>query len=87
VQGVGVIGIRCKRLPAAELSLELSSGLHMGKAGLVERRRVAYVRLVRCLGATGGRSFANGCFLGCSGGCPTLATIHWRISNHWRISK
>jgi len=80
VQRVGVLGIRCKRSAAAELSLELPSGLHMGKTGCVERSRVAYIRLVRCLGATGGRAFANGCILGCSGGGPTFAAIHWRIS-------
>jgi len=59
VQCVCVMGIRCMRLLAAELSIEVSSGMHMGKAGLVECYRVACIRLIRCLGVTSGRTFAN----------------------------
>jgi hypothetical protein len=58
VQGVCVIGIRRKRLPAAELSIEVSSGMQMDETGLVERGWVAYTRLVRDLGAAGGRILA-----------------------------
>jgi len=59
VQGVCVIGIRRKRLPAAELGIEVSSGMQMRETGLVERGRIAYTRLVQDLGAAGGRTFAN----------------------------
>ena len=59
MQGVGVIGVHGKRLLAAELSIEVASGVHMRKAGLVERGRVAYIRLVRCRGTAGGRASAN----------------------------
>ena len=37
MQGVGVVGIQCKRLLAAKLGVEMPSGLHVAKAGLVER--------------------------------------------------
>jgi hypothetical protein len=77
VQRVGVIGIHRERLPATQLSLEMSPGLHMGESGLVERSGFAYARRLR---AIGGHTFAIRWLLISSAGCPTFAAIHWRIS-------
>jgi len=59
VQCVCVIGFRGKRLLTADLRIEMPSGSHMRKTGLVKRRRVADARLVSRLGAIGGRTFAD----------------------------
>jgi hypothetical protein len=41
-----MIGIRCKRLPAAESSIAVSSALLVGEARLMDRRRGNYSPLV-----------------------------------------
>jgi hypothetical protein len=63
VQRVRMIGIRCKRLLAAESSIAVSSALHVGKAGLMDRRRGTYPPLVNCPGATAGSTAGNRRFL------------------------
>ena len=54
VQRVRVIGIRCERLLATETSSAVSSALHMGKAGLMDRSGGTYPPLVSRPGATAG---------------------------------
>jgi hypothetical protein len=63
VQRVRMIGIRCKRLLAAESSIAVSSALHVGKAGLMDRRRGTYPPLVNCPSATAGSTAGNRRFL------------------------
>jgi hypothetical protein len=67
MQGVRVIRIRRKRLLAANLGIEISSGSQMTEAGVAERSRCACAWTIRI-------------YLGCSGGCPAVATVHQRIS-------
>lgn len=80
VQRVRMIGIRCKRLLAAELGVEVSFGLHMSKAGFIKRGRGAYARLVHPLGASDHRAFANRSSLGFLAGRPPFATLHGLFS-------
>jgi hypothetical protein len=63
VQRVRMIGIRCKRLLAAESSIAVSSALHVGKAGLMDRRRGTYPPLVNCPSATAGSTAGSRRFL------------------------
>jgi hypothetical protein len=76
VQRVCMIGIRCERLLAAELGVEVSFSLHVGKAGFTKRNGAAYARLVRRLGASDRLAFANQGAPGIWGGRPPLATLH-----------
>jgi hypothetical protein len=63
VQGVRVIGIQCKGLLAAKLSVEMPSRLHVAKADLIEPAD----------GTCPGRSQVDS---GLLGGGPALATAH-----------
>jgi len=70
MQGVGVIRIYLKRLPAAELGVEVPPGAEMMKASFTESSRCA-----RRQGLPGrSRVFAR-----ILGGYPALAAVHQRV--------
>ena len=52
MQRVCMIGVERKSLAAAQLSIEVSSVLHVGKTGFIERRRATCLQRVNCFCAT-----------------------------------
>jgi hypothetical protein len=67
MQRIVMTGIRSQRLLAADLGVEVTSGLHMAKTGLIERVRDRRTGTVRSR-------------LGFAVGCRAVAAVHRYVS-------